>query len=401
MAPLEPLPKGVPTGADACSCSALFKSGAVTATKTGPDGTFTLTNAPVGSAVPLVLQAGKWRRLLHVGVTACSPNPQPDKSLAFLGTVPAGDTDDNLPDIAVSTGNAVTLECLLLRMGVPAAEYVAGTATTGHVHIFSGGDATATGTWGLAENPPMPGAPASSTALWANAGQLMPYDITLLSCEGAETYSANPPALEQYVNAGGRVLASHYHYAWFTGPLTSGQSYAAPADWGNNLATWTAGASTPTTRTAIGGTIETTLVGSTNLFPKGAALKAWLANVGALGQNGVPAEELSIFEARYNAVVGPADKPSQPWITSDFVSDAGIAGQTMQFSFNAPVVSATNPSPAQCGRVVYSDLHAVDSSMADTPPPPAGCRNADLSPQEKALEFTLFDLSGCVVPDNQ
>jgi hypothetical protein len=401
MAPLEPLPKGVPTGADACSCSALFKSGAVTATKTGPDGTFTLNNVPVGSNVPLVLQAGKWRRVVHVAVTACSTNAQPDKSLAFLGTIPAGDTDDNIPDIAVSTGGADTLECLLLRMGIPATEYVAGagTGTGGHVHVFSGGDPSTltTNTWGRAQNPPMAGAPPSPSSLWSTADQLMPYDITLLSCEGGETYNANPPALEQYVNAGGRVLASHYHYAWFSGPRVSGQSYAAPTDWGANLATWTGDGGTPATTTAIGGIIDTTVVGSMTLFPKGAALKEWLKDVGALGQNSVATDELSIFSARYDAVVGPSNTPSQPWITSDAT---GMAGQTMQFSFNAPVPTAANPSPTQCGRVVYSDLHtAGDPTTTDTPPPPAGCMNVNLSAQEKALEFTLFDLSGCVTPD--
>jgi hypothetical protein len=402
--PLQPLPRGVPTGADACLCSALYKSGAITTGMTGVDGSFTLLNAPAGDNVPLVLQIGKWRRLLHIKVTACQVNGQPDRSLTLPSTVPPGDTDDNIPDIAVSTGNKDTLECLMLRIGLPASEYVPGGATGGHVHIFSGGDSGKGGVSspGGQESPPMPGAPASYTDLWASQDQLMPYDITLLSCEGGETYKANPPALEAYLNAGGRVFASHYHYAWFSGPLSSGQGYTAPADWGTNLATWANPSST--SGGPIGGIIDTTLNGSTMAFPKGVALQQWLNGVGALGLNGVPAGELSIYAPRYNSVVTPAHKPSQPWITSD---PSGMAGQTMYFSFDTPVTLNPPPpgpdaggGPALCGRAVFSDLHvAGDPLTNDSSPPPTGCAATDLSPQEKALEFMLFDLSSCVVPD--
>ncbi len=137
--PLVALPRGVPTGADACSCSALFQSGSLADTTTAVDGTFTLKDVPVGSSVPLVLQVGKWRHLTHINVTACTANAQPDKSLALPATVPAGNTDDNMPDIAVSTGGADTLECLMHRIGLPASEYVAGTATgAGNVHASLG-----------------------------------------------------------------------------------------------------------------------------------------------------------------------------------------------------------------------------------------------------------------------
>ena len=393
--PLTPLPAGVPTGQDACSCPALYKSGAVVSTSTAEDGTFTLKNVPVGANVPLVLQIGKWRRKITIPVTQCQDNPQPDKSLAFLGTVPPGDTDDNIPDIAVSTGSADTLECLMRRIGIPTTEYVAGAATTGHVHVFSGGTSGigGGGMVGRSENPAMPGAPASYTSLWMTQAQMMPYDIVLLSCEGGETYNANPQALEAYLNAGGRAFASHFHYAWFSGPLASGQAYTAPMDWGSNLATWTA--TSGMSNGVIGGIIQTTLNGSTMPFPKGVSLQKWLMNVGALGQNGVPAGELSIYQPRYNATVTAANMPSQAWIASDA---SGMSGATMYLSFDTPTQVPVDGHV--CGRAVFSDLHvAGNPATSDMPPPPDGCANVDLSPQEKALEFMLFDLSSCVIPD--
>jgi len=404
--PLQPLPAGVPTGADACSCAALYKSGAITSSSTGVDGTFTLQNAPAGAQVPLVIQVGKWRRLVTIGVTACQANPQPDGSLTLPSTVAPGDTDDNMPDIAVSTGHADQLECLLLRVGISASEYVAGAGTGGHIHIFSGGapDGGSGGQTvpGGPESPAMPGAPPSYTDLWATQAQLMRYDVTLLSCEGGETYEANPAALEAYLNSGGRAFASHFHYSWFSGPFASHQAYSAPTDWGTNLATWTN--PDPPGDGPIGGIIQTMLNGSTMPFPKGVAFQQWLTGVGALGQNGVPTNELSIYDPRYNAVVAATNKPSQAWIASD---SSGTAGQTMYFSFDTPVNGNPAPSgsdtsgePTYCGRAVFSDLHVTGApSSDDKPPPPGGCKATDLSSQEKALEFMLFDLSSCVVPD--
>jgi hypothetical protein len=288
------------------------------------------------------------------------------------------------------------------RIGVPAAEYVAGTATTGHVHVFSGGLAGGAGV-GKPEHPGMTGAPASYQTLWSSQAQLMPYDIVLLSCEGAETYNANPPALEAYLNAGGRVFSSHFHYAWFSGPLTSGQAYAANADWGSNLAAWSSGGGGGSGQDggAIGGAIVQTLNGSSAPFPKGQALAQWLAlpSVAALGRDGVPAADVSIFQPRFNALVGPSNKPSQPWITAD----PPPKDPTMYFSFDTPVNAPPAPDggpPAYCGRAVFSDLHVAGNPLTnDTGDPPQGCAATALSPQEKVLEFMLFDLSSCVIPD--
>jgi hypothetical protein len=129
-------------------------------------------------------------------------------------------------------------------------------------------------------------------------------------------------------------------------------------------------------------------------FPDGVTLDTWLGNVGAL-QNG----ELPIGRASDNAQVTAANLRSQLWITAD--QGSSFAGFAQQFSFE------TSLSDAVCGRVVYSDLHAsglstgpdagVDYAGTTLGIVPQGCASRPLTPQEQALEFTIFDLSACPV----
>ena len=54
-----------------------------------------------------------------------------------------------------------------------------------------------------------------------------------------------------------------------------------------------------------------------------------------------------------------------------------------------------------------SDIHVTGSEdegrdvSSDDLAFPEGCTTTDLSPQEKVLAYMLFDISACVVPDNQ
>jgi hypothetical protein len=366
-------PKPIPSGASCTPCNALYTGDPIATALTDATGHFTIENAPDGDNIPLVLQVGKWRKQVVIPkVVACTDNLQPDKSLSLPRNHMVGD----IPDIAISTGGSDTLECLLSRIGVDDSEYVPGAGASGRLHIFQGGSGY-TGQFGVVPNTSPPG-PESYEALWNSTADLLEYDILLLSCEGEETRNTNQEALFQYAAAGGRVFASHFHYAWFnTGPFAA-----------SDLATWTPGVNDMGT---IEANIETTLPSGAT-FPKGVAMQEWLGNVGALTGG-----ELPIDEARHNADVSAANALSTPWIAAN--SSADPANATEYFSFDTPLGAA----PADlCGRVVFSDLH-VGAASNDNPelPIPMECTPGKLSPQEDALEFMLFDLSSCVIPNSE
>ena len=98
----------------------------IAATLSGTDGSFTLTNAPSGTNIPIVFQIGKWSRQINIPtVTACQNNTL----AASLTRLPRNKTDgiaehvSQLPQIALTAGLADRLQCLLRRMGVDSAEF--------------------------------------------------------------------------------------------------------------------------------------------------------------------------------------------------------------------------------------------------------------------------------------
>jgi hypothetical protein len=229
--PASPLPdlEKIPVS---CGCTQLLpeKVKAIAA-PTDATGHFEIQCAPTGN-VTLVVQTGKWRRKYeNVNIVPNQPNVIPDLRL------PANSSEGSLPNIAISTGGSDSFECLPLRIGVSESEYVAGSATGGHIHIYSG----------LRGAKPAQGAVDSYSSLWDSQAHLNEHDVVILSCEGAETSNGpatgmgNGPALStavqqhlmEYANAGGRVFASHFQYAWFSrGPFNTGA---------NKLATWVTG----------------------------------------------------------------------------------------------------------------------------------------------------------------
>jgi hypothetical protein len=344
-------------------------------------GGFTLTGAPDGADIPLVVQVGKWRKEITLpSVAPCSTTN------AGKITLPKNLSDGayaSIPNIAVSTGGADTLECLLTRIGVDESFFTGNTAGPG-IHVFQGAGGNAAA-----------GSQSSPSALWNNLPDLLRYDIVMLSCEGSPTTGVNPATatyLASYVSAGGRVFAEHYHYAFFVD--NSGLSYPPFT----NVANWSNvnGNDSPYNND-ITGVIETTLPGG-RPFPEGAALNAWLGTVGALsnGEIVIPSQN-----ARADAIVA-AGNFATPWVQTD---PSVQPPSTQYLSWDMPFDAPKNDAgvPQYCGRSVFSDMHvsgsANDYGGGGPGVAPTGCNaTAALSADEKAIEFILFDLSSCLVP---
>jgi hypothetical protein len=384
-APLDPLPS---SGASCDRCGATVSGSPIVTALTDAKGEFVLTNVPAGADVPLVMQIGKWRR--EVTIPAVAPCAETDLTDPQLTRLPRNQSEGSIPRIAITTGGADPLECLLRKIGVDDAEFsTAGSASS--VHLYAGGGVTETTPDGGSLT--LPGASAfdpahsggvpfaQATALWSDSASLEKYDIVLMACEGQLNEDTKPPtarqALYDFENAGGRVFASHWHRYWFSdGP--------APVP---SVGTWVDRQDPAAPGTTAIGTVDTS-------FPKGQALADWLVNVGA---STIPGQ-LPIVDSKHN-LDGTDSAEAQSWISMPNPNapdpDGGNFTAMEYMTFNTPIGVAPT---MQCGRVVYSDLH-VSSGDQTGQPFPSGCITKDLSPQEKALEFMLFDLSSCLQSD--
>ncbi len=361
----------ITNGATCDKCGSSLSGDPLVATLTDANGHFSLENVPVVDNMPVVIQVGKWRRQIVIPhVASCVDTPVPDKNQTRL---PKNATEGDIPLIALTTGGADTLECLLGKNKIGLDDSVFSAAGgPGRVHLYAGSAHGGGSQVTTKFTPAMAGGAsfASATPFWSDAANLQKYDIVLLSCEGAQNTNTKPAAaldaLKAYTSGGGRVFASHWHNYWFT------QRFVTTGTWNDR--------NDPTDPST--GTIDVS-------FPKGVALKDWLVN-NPTPPTPSPAGKVTITQPRHN-LDAVATGIAQQWIT---VPDSPTAVEYM--SFNTPLGV---PEDQQCGRMVYSDLH-VASSDAPGPDYPSGCTSVGLSEQEKVLEFMLFDLSACISNDS-
>ena len=371
--PLSPISSG-PT----CdNCATPVSGNPVASALTDASGQFHMVDVPVGENVPLVIQIGKWRRAIVLpAVKACQDNPFDDPSTFRL---PHDQTEGNVPRILIATGDADTPECLLRRIGVADTEFT-NPGGGGRVNLYVNDIGTSGGTTAYSSGASFPtlttllgpvAAPDASSSAVDSFGD---YDIVMMSCQGSESAgdSVTTPekqALKTFVDSGGRAFFTHYSYSWLRSDAKYLPSPFPP------VATWSAS-----------GGDGTYLVDTS--FPRGSAMADWLVNVGASTTHGQIAL-VNVKDPAISIVTGTA----QQWV---YQPTKGVP----YLSANTPIELAATPSQ-QCGRIVHTGIHVASTQPDSHSPFPKGCAVGGLSPQEKALEFLLFDLSSCVTDETQ
>jgi hypothetical protein len=298
---------------------------------------------------------------------------------AELTTLPKNHTEGDLPQIAITTGDADALDCLIRKLGVSDSE-ITTDAQSGKVHLYNGNGAKqfattfggGTGTF------------SNATTLWGNADKLSGYDIVLFSCEGGqhpETKSqAAMQAVHDYAGRGGRIFMSHWHNIWIGGEKDV-PSHGV-ADW-ESIATFDNNA-------AQNETTQLTFVDET--ASKGMSFATWLQNTGA----STTRDQIQINTPRYTCQSVTQGK-AERWVYVDPTKSTPLGKTGVQdMLFTTPQDQTPDN---RCGKVVFSDMHvSADSTSKTGTPYPGGCSTQPLSAQEKALAFIFFDIASCVGP---
>ena len=343
-------------------CSTDLPGSAVVQTKTDEAGKFSLTGIPAGDNVQLVVTSGKWRRIIPLPtVPQCADMPV-DPTLTRL---PKNKAEGDIPKIAITTGSADSLECLILRLGIDPAE-VTTNAGAGRVHLYAGNGVTQIGNTNMAD----------AQTLWNSVDTMKPYDIAIFSCEGMQNPGTKPQAaldaVKAYADLGGRVFLSHWHNIWLEGSIEGGNQ--KPAVW-TNIATWSNGGDLNDPATD---TIDETA------NPNGMSFATWMINV----MGSTTRDQVSILNGTGRATCSTVDNTkAERWV---YNTAAGNAVQNFQF---------TTPNEAdqsaRCGKVVFSDMHVSGGPGNGSYPGECG-QITTLSAQEKALAFMFFDIASCV-----
>jgi hypothetical protein len=353
---------------------------------TDANGNFTLTNVSPGTAVPIVVQSGRWRRAITMNVPACVTTPVTNGILRL----PRHRTDGlggvaGIPKTALITGNKDSLECFLAKVGITSA------FGTGEIQARTGvGNANRIQLWrdnGMTTPTPTP---LPLTTLMNSQAFINEYASIVMDCiddTGSDGYAATAAQSQRFgnfANAGGRIFMDHWPGVPFiqNNTLTPG---------------WTGGG----VATFVSYTSPGTMKGRINTAtPQQILFRDWLSNVGASTDYGFGTIQVDT-PRRILTDVNATN--STEWIRGSTVSPttwntATAGNMALSLSFETPIGPGNNCGvPNGRGRVLYNGMHIASTRTSSASGIfPNNCNLVQaLTPEEKALEYQFFQLTAC------
>jgi len=348
-APVAPFTAGV-----SCPLVGAPPSGSpLVGTMTGVDGSFTIGNMPVGANIPLVIVSGRWRRQLTISsVPACTSTTLP----ADFAVMPKNQTEGDIPKIAIATGSVDQVECVLRKVGIQDSEFTDASGS-GRINLFLGNHGP--GARADANTP-------AESSLMGTQAALDQYDVLMLPCQGSPMLpteqSQELANFRQFADSGGRVYASHYSYDWmYQNPPFNGVANWLPS--GNQVPSGTA-------------TVDTS-------FTAGQTLSNWL-QLPVINASVSPGQMvLNTIRLDTTGIV----PPTRSWLTLNQPL-GGVQNPVMQLVFDTPIAAQN-----QCGRVLFNEYHVESGTSSPATTFPAECPAGPMTPQEKLLEYMLFELT--------
>ncbi len=349
-------------------CGTLGNSANLWFTTSKPDGTFTLDGVCPGQRF-VVFQNGRFRRVIQIEV----PPKQALAVPANLSRLPNKNAEqhpaDAIPKIAVATGDYDKMECVLRKMGLADGSY----------DLYEG--AAVLG--GIGSYPEF-------KSLVGDLNKMKQYNIIFINCtrNTFEKELENPAIrqnIQQYVQSGGRLYVTDWSYDW----IEQVETLAPFLDF------------EPEKSAATPEEVDKAALGEIGLQLQATIKQPQLAEWLALFPNTVSGDKAHIehFLDGWVMIRPQADlhEDVKVWVEGDVYSAAasghdirGIRPLTVTFNFE------------NCGKILFSSYHTAgrDDELQPFPMPkpfPQYCQPS-FSPQDRILEYLIFDIANCVEP---
>ena len=329
---------------------------AITKTTSATDGSFSLAGVPDGDVV-VVIQLGRFRRVLHFQVMPCEQRAVPARFTRLPTKNGELDPGDHIPRIAVATGDYDQIECVLKRMGIAQLD----------LYDDRGG----------VNNPPALG---SFDSLLSDPKKMLGYDVLFVNCTNNEFESslgrkAVLDNLTAYAAAGGRLYLTDWAYDLVEQVPAFAPYMCFEPQRGGNLMCG------PAPQTAMNADSNSPY--SNKALIKDARLADWLA----LFPNVIDGQKRVSVDFSFVVVDevanDPKAYPTTVWVEGD-TAQFGVKPMTVTFEYN------------QCGRLHYSTYNTEPNGVVpENGRYPNNCKPA-FSPQERILEYLVFEIASCI-----